>query len=162
MYQPLENPLSPSTFRIATNTLGLRYEQIAYDLDINLKTVEAWAKKSFPSARARDYVQRWLQRVDEDMTNLVNESVAAVEDGAEYIVLETAWSGEGLKQLDPKFHDYPATVHIAMVGRVFAELIARGVPCRVEYKERQNIGTRQEEPELHFIPAHAPAISQDQ
>ena len=162
MYQPLENPLSPSTFRIALATLGLRYEQVADDLEIGIKTIESWTKKSFPNQRARDYIQAWLTRVDEDITDLVNEAVAAIEDGQEYVVLETAWSGAGLKKLEPRFHDYPATVHIAMIGRVFAELIARGVPCRVEYKERQNIGTRQEEPELHFIPADDPVIPQDQ
>ncbi|MEV7801211.1 hypothetical protein AB0O14_19175 [Microbacterium foliorum] len=150
MFDRLENPLSPSTFRVALAFLGLRYEQVCDDLEIGLKTVEGWTKKSFPSQRARTYVQQWLDRVDADMTDLVNESAAAVEDGAQYVVLETAWSGAGMKQLDSKFNDYPATVHMAMIGRAFAELNARKIPCRVEYIERQDLETRQREPELSF------------
>lgn len=151
MYDRLENPLSPSTFRAALNLLGFRYEQVADDLDVSLKTVEGWTKKSTPSQRAREYVQMWLDRVDGDITALVNEAVSEVEDGAGFVVLVTAWSGTGLKLLDERFRGYPATVHMAMVGRVFGELNARRVPCRVEYVERQGLGSRQGEPELRFV-----------
>lgn len=151
MYQRLESPLSPSTFRIAVQTLGLRYEQIAYDLDVSEKTVEGWSKKSYPSERTRNYIQNWLNRVDEDATEIINQAVAKIENGATHIILVTAWSGKGLKTLEPKFHDYPATVHMALIGRVFMELNARDIPCRVEYAERQHLETRQREPELHFI-----------
>ena len=151
MFEPLENPLSPSTFRIAVQTLGLRYEQIAYDLDVADSTVQGWTKKSFPGPRARAYLQDWLARVDKDATDLINEAEAAIENGETHIVLVTAWSSEGMDTVDPRFHDYPATVHMAMIGRVFIELNARGIPARVEYAERQNVDTRHREPELHFV-----------
>lgn len=146
----LETPLSPSTFKAAIELLGLRVEQVAYDLNISETSVMAWRKKSTPSPRATAYIQDWLDRVDEDITEIVNRSVADHENGTEYIVLVTAWSGDGMKQLEPQFHDYPARVHNAMIGRAFAELNARGVPCRIEQVERQNATSRQREPEPHF------------
>lgn len=146
----LETPLNPSTFKAAIELLGLRVEQVAYDLDISENSVMAWRKKSFPSARATAYIQKWLDRTDDDITEIVNRSVAEYEDGAEYIVLVTAWSGEGLKQLEPQYHDYPARVHNAMIGRAFAELNARDIPCRIEQVERQNATSRQREPEPNF------------
>lgn len=146
----LETPLSPSTFKAAIELLGLRVEQVAYDLNISEKSVMAWRKKSTPSPRATAYIQNWLDRVDNDITNIVNSAIADYEDGTPYIVLITAWSSEGLKQLEPQYHDYPARAHSAMIGRAFAELNARGVPCRIEQVERQNATSRQREPEPRF------------
>lgn len=150
MTNRLETPLSPSTFKAAIELLGLRVEQVAYDLEISENSVMAWRKKSFPSTAATAYIQTWLDRVDNDITDIVNTAVADHEDGEPYIILVTAWSGEGMKQLESQFHDYPARVHNAMIGRAFAELNARGVPCRIEQVERQNATSRQREPEPHF------------
>lgn len=151
MVNILETPLSPSTFKSAIELLGLRVEQVAYDLNISEKSVMAWRKKSTPSPRATGYIQEWLNRVDNDITEIVNRSVADYENGTEYIVLVTAWSSEGMAQLEPRYKHYPARVHNAMIGRVFAELNARKIPCRVEQVERQNVTSRQREPLPNFI-----------
>lgn len=146
----LEARMNPTTFQIALDVLGLRIEQIAYDLDVSEQTVKAWRKKSAPSSRASEYIQKWLDRTDTDITAIVNDAEAKYENGQPYIILETAYSGAGLKQLDPRYHDYPARVHGAMIGRAFAELNARGIPARVELIERQNLETLQREPEPRF------------
>lgn len=55
-------------------------EQVAYDLDISEKSVMAWRKKSAPpSPRATSYIQEWLDRVDNDITEIINRSVADYE-----------------------------------------------------------------------------------
>lgn len=146
----LESPLSPTTFKVAIEFLGLSVEQVAYDLGVSNQTVIQWRKKSRPIPAATDYILGWLSRTDQDFYELVAAAEESHKAGSSYIVLETAWSTEGLKQLPKKFHDYPAKVHMALVGRVFAELVARKIPCRVEYKERQGLSSRSGEPKPNF------------
>lgn len=146
----LESRMNPTTFQVVLDVLGLRIEQVAYDLGVSEQSVKAWRKKSAPSSRAAEYIQKWLDRTDADITAIVNDAEARYEDGQPYIILETAYSGAGLKQLDPRYHDYPARVHGAMISRAFAELNARGIPARVELIERQHLNTLQREPEPQF------------
>lgn len=146
----LESPLSPTTFKAAIELLGLSVEQVAYDLQVNESTVMQWRKKSRPAPQVTGYILGWLERTDQDFQEMVIAAEQAYESGAPFVVLETAWSSEGLKQLPAKFHDYPAKVHMALVGRVFGELVARKIPCRIEYKERQGLSSRSGEPEPNF------------
>lgn len=146
----LESPLSPTTFKAAIELLGLSIEQVSFDLKVSENTVMQWRKKSRPTPLVTEYILGWLERTDRDLQELVTAAENSYESGAPFIILETAWSSEGLKQLPAKFHDYPAKVHMALVGRAFAELVARKVPCRVEYKERQGLSSRSGEPEPNF------------
>lgn len=146
----LESPLSPTTFKTAIEFLGLSVEQVAYDLNLSENTVMQWRKKSRPAPQVNDYILTWLNRTDQDFQDAVNKAVNDFEDGEPFIILETAWSSKGMKQLPEKFHDYPAKVHMALTGRIFAELIARKVPCRVEYKERQGLNSLSGEPKPAF------------
>lgn len=146
----LESPLSPTTFKASIEFLGLSIEQVAFDLNVSENTVMQWRKKSRPTPHVTEYILKWLERTNQDFQEMVAAAEKSHERGVPFIVLETAWSTDGLKQLPMKFHDYPAKVHMALVGRVFAELVARKIPCRVEYKERQGLSSRSGEPEPNF------------
>lgn len=146
----LESPLSPTTFKAAIELLGLSVEQVAFHLKVSENTVMQWRKKSRPTPQVTEYILGWLERTDQDLQEMVAAAEESHEAGAPFIVLETAWSSEGIKQLPSKFHDYPAKVHMALIGRVFGELVARKIPCRVEYKERQGLSSRSGEPEPNF------------
>lgn len=146
----LERPLSPTTFKAAIELLGLSVEQVAYDLGVAENTVLQWRKKSRPLPEVTDYILGWLERTDQDLQAAIRSAEDAIEAGQPFVVLETAWSSQGMKQLPEHFHDYPAKVHMALTSRIFAELVARRIPCRVEYKERQGLESRLGEPEPHF------------
>lgn len=135
MTKPLKTPLSPLTFKAAIELLGLRDEQFAYNLIVSEKSVMVWRKKSTPSPRATAYTQEWLDRVSNDITEIANRSVAKYEGGARYVVLATAWSSEGMEQLEPRYANYPA----------------RKITCRAEQIERQNATSRQRKPLPNFV-----------
>lgn len=125
--------LTAEEYKTIRQILGFTQEEAAkFHRVQNLRTIQRWEKgTSFVSELACDKITALFEQVSAVVDAAVDKALEAAEKHPEIEVTMIIYPNNCYKKYVREIGDLPNSVHRAMIGRVYSELMSCGVKCGV-------------------------------